>query len=231
MLFYQPADGYCFNSDSIFLYDFAASFALRGPLLDVGSGVGVIGLLLARDFNLPVTLVEKQAKMAYLARINARVNRIEARVVEQDFLTFKSPGQFETIVSNPPFYHPDVIQSKDAHLNACRYNTHLPILPFFQKIKRLIAPRGRFIFCYDPTQLSALLTGLEAVGLRAENICMVHPKADRPAKLVMIHARNQSKARSTIEPPFVVFEGQEYGRRAQAIFKKARTHTIKCEIS
>jgi tRNA1(Val) A37 N6-methylase TrmN6 len=230
LLFYQPADGYRFNSDSIFLYDFAASFAPRGRLLDVGSGVGVIGLLLARDFPVRLTMVEKQPMMAALARKNAEVNGIDAEVAETDFLDFEPEEQFDVIVSNPPFYHPDVVQSENGHIHACRYNTHLPIFPFFRKVKRLIAPRGRFIFCYDASQLQVLLAALTEVGLRVEDLRFVHPKKERPAKLVMVHARNQSRARTKVHPPFIVFEGEAYGPEARKIFEKARTHTLKCRI-
>ena len=44
MLLYQPQEGYCYNSDSIFLYDFISSFNPRGRMLDVGAGCGVVGL-------------------------------------------------------------------------------------------------------------------------------------------------------------------------------------------
>ncbi|BBG65709.1 tRNA (adenine37-N(6))-methyltransferase TrmN6 [Hydrogenimonas sp.] len=144
MLFYQPLDGYRFNSDSIFLYDFIRSFSPSGELLDVGCGVGVIGLLLARDFNLRPTLVDKQRLMVSYARKNAEINGIEAEVVLGDFLEFESPERFDFVVSNPPFYHEDVIKSEDLHIHACRYNSHLPPKPFFAKVKRLLKPRGRF---------------------------------------------------------------------------------------
>ncbi|WP_353662511.1 methyltransferase [Hydrogenimonas sp. SS33] len=230
MLFYQPEKGYRFNSDSIFLYDFASRFSPRGALLDVGSGVGVIGLLLARDFPVHLTMVEKQPMMAAYAARNIAASGIDAELVREDFLTFQPKGQFDFIVSNPPFYHPEVVQSEDENINACRYNTHLPIAPFFGKVKSLIAPRGRFVFCYDASQTAPLLSELEKVCLKAEDLRFVHPKADRPAKLVLVHARNNSRARTKVHPPFIVFAGKDYGEEAQKIFEKARTHTIKCQI-
>jgi len=230
VLFYQPQKGYCFNSDSMFLYDFIASCSPKGRLLDVGCGVGVIGLLLARDFNIDLTMVEKQEIMAELAQRNLEVNKIKAELIKSDFLEFRADKPFEFIVSNPPFYHPDVIQSQNSHINACRYNTHLPIEPFFKKVASLLNHRGHFIFCYDASQLPELLESLNRSELRAEELRMVHPKIDRLAKLVMIHARKNSKARLKILPPFIVFKGENYSIEAEDIFKRARTHTIKCQI-
>ncbi|WP_245757012.1 tRNA1(Val) (adenine(37)-N6)-methyltransferase [Hydrogenimonas thermophila] len=215
----------------MFLYDFISSYSPKGRLLDVGCGVGVIGLLLARDFNIDLTMVEKQDVMAKLAQRNIKVNKIDAELIKSDFLEFNATKPFDFIVSNPPFYHPDVIQSQNSHINACRYNTHLPIEPFFKKVASLLSSRGHFIFCYDASQLPQLLESLNKVALRAEELRMVHPKTDRAAKLVMIHARKNSKARLKVLPPFIVFEGDKYSTEAQEIFKKARTHTIKCQIS
>ncbi|WP_456380383.1 tRNA1(Val) (adenine(37)-N6)-methyltransferase [Hydrogenimonas sp.] len=214
----------------MFLYDFVASFSPRGNLLDVGCGVGVIGLLLARDFPVRLTLVEKQEKMAFLAKRNMVANRIEAKLIHGDFLSFESEKRFDFIVSNPPFYHPDVVRSEDEHIRICRYNDHLPVGAFFGKVKSLLAPRGRFVFCYDATQVGDLFLHLADVNLRVEDMRFVHPKKDRPAKLVLVHARNNSRARTKIRPPFVVFEGETYGPEAEAVFKKARTHTLKCRI-
>ncbi len=230
MLFYQPQNGYRFNSDSIFLYDFIRSFSPAGRLLDVGCGVGVIGLLLARDFGLRPVLVEKQKMMAEFARKNAEINGIEAKVQVCDFLDYESDDNFDFIVSNPPFYHEDVIQSEDPHLHACRYNTHLPPKPFFAKAKRLLKPRGDLFFCYDASQIAQITGALEDASLTVEHIRFVHPRAQRAAKLVMIHARRDSRAKTVVMAPLIPFEGESYGEEAAGIFKNARTHTIKCQI-
>ena len=49
MVLYQPESGYCYNSDSLFLYDFVNKLNPKGDMLDVGAGCGIVGLLCARD--------------------------------------------------------------------------------------------------------------------------------------------------------------------------------------
>ncbi|MDD5203594.1 MAG: hypothetical protein PHH41_10715 [Sulfurimonas sp.] len=58
----------------------------------------------------------------------------------------------------------------------------------------------------------------------------VHPKIDRGASLVMIHARNGSKSLMKIWEPFISFDGDEFSDKAQEIYKKASTQSIKCQI-
>ena len=46
MNLFQPKNGYCYNSDTMFLYDFTTKFNIKGDVLDVGGGCGVLGLLI-----------------------------------------------------------------------------------------------------------------------------------------------------------------------------------------
>lgn len=231
MLLYQPSEGYCYNSDSIFLYDFISSFNPRGSVLDVGAGCGVVGLLVARD-NEKVELeaVEKQAVFSELATINARVNKIEYKLHECDFLELEESKKYDYIISNPPFYPEGVTKSDNQMLFNARYNVNLPLRDFFKKVSRLLKPKAHFIFCYDATQFALVCAELDRVKLRVVDVQFVHPKIDRTASLVMLHVRNSSKSLMKVWPPFISFEGNEFSQKAQEIYKKASTQSIKCQI-
>lgn len=231
MLLYQPESGYCFNSDSVFLYDFISSFSPRGRMLDVGAGCGIVGLLVARD-NPKVTLeaVEKQDAFARYATKNAEVNGIGYRMHQGDFLSFEDERGYEYIVSNPPFYHDGANRSSDDMRHGARYNLHLPPDAFFKKVSRLLRANGHFIFCYDPQQFALLCALLDAVKLRVVDVQFVHSRADRNASLVMVHARKNSKSLLKVWPPFVTFEDDEFSQQAKLVYAKARTHSIKCRL-
>ncbi len=231
MFLYQPVGGYCYNSDSIFLYDFAASFNPKGAMLEIGCGVGIIALLLSRDFALRTTLIDKQERMAAYAEHNFRLNTLEAKVCEGDFLEFESEERFDLIVSNPPFYDADVMRSADESLNIARYAHHLPFEDMVKKVKKILKPRGHFIFCYDAKQIDSVLTALKLHGINPEVIRFVHSKIDRESKLVMIAARAASRARTKIAPPLIVFDDKSnYLEEARGAFERAGTHSIKGEM-
>lgn len=231
MFLYQPTSGYCYNSDSIFLYDFISTFRPKGSLLDVGCGVGIISLLLSRDFDIRTSIIDKQEKMLKYAEHNFVLNKLEAKSYLGDFTEFQTDEKFDYIISNPPFYDPRVQQSENTHLNIARYAHHLPIEAFIAKVKQLLKPRGYFIFCYDAKQVDLLLHYLTSYGINPETIQFVHSKIDRESKLVMIAARMGSKSMSQILPPFVVFdENSVYRKRAMEAFKKANTNSIKGDL-
>lgn len=72
--FYQLADGYAYNSDSLLLLDFAAQFCKNTPknILDMGAGCGILGISCAHYFRAKVVAIECQPKVALLAAINAK---------------------------------------------------------------------------------------------------------------------------------------------------------------
>jgi len=228
MFLYQPTSGYCYNSDSIFLYDFISDFKPKGALLDVGCGVGIISLLLSRDFNLQTSIIDKQEKMLKYARHNFALNHLDVKSHLGDFTEFNTADKFDYIISNPPFYDSRVTQSENTHLNIARYAHHLPIEDLIAKVKTLLKPRGYFIFCYDAKQVDLLVTHLTSCGINVEKIQFVHSKIDRDSKLVMIAARMGSKSMTQVLPPFVVFDEQSvYREKAQKAFEKADTNSIK----
>jgi tRNA1(Val) A37 N6-methylase TrmN6 len=231
MFLYQPPSGYCYNSDSIFLYDFISGFQPKGSLLDVGCGVGILSLLLTRDFGLQTSIIDKQEKMLAYATHNFRLNGLEVTPYLGDFLSLKTEARFDTIISNPPFYDPRVTQSEDTHLNIARYAHHLPIEGLIRRVKTFLKPKGWFIFCYDAKQIDLLMHQLRSYGINPEVIRFVHSKIDRESKLVMIAARNNTKSMTKVLPPLIVFDEQSnYLPEAMRAFEKAGTHSIKGEM-
>lgn len=230
MYLYQEANGFLFNSDAHFLYDFISRFNPKGELLDVGAGCGIIGLLCARDFHLNPTLIDKQAHNTILCQHNARVNQIDATIIDDDFLRYSFSKKYDYIISNPPYYHQGVTSSQSDRKAIAKENTHLPIVSMIQKVNTIIKPKGHFIFCYDAKQLPALLSILQDVKFTVEDIRFVHGREDKPAHLVMIHARKSSRSLCKIHSPLINFVDKEQSKEVKSIYQKTRTYSIKCKI-
>jgi tRNA1(Val) A37 N6-methylase TrmN6 len=230
LFLYQPTQGYRYNSDTIFLYDFIRRFRPKGALLDIGSGVGILGLLLKKDFRIDVTAIDKRCDMIAYTRRNFALHGWPVEAVCEDFGTWKCTKRFDMIVSNPPFYHPDVDQSDDSALNTARYAHHLPLVTLIKGAKSLLKPKGRFCFCYDAKQIDAVCRIAGEAKLNVETLRFVHAKIDRPSKLVFVSLRADSKAMTEILPPLVVFdEESRYLPEAQSAFEHANTHVVSAD--
>jgi len=230
MLLYQPDGGYCYNSDSILLYGFITALNPKGRMLDVGTGCGIVGLLVGRDCDVRLEGIEKQSIYGEFARRNAAINKIDYHLHEGDFTEFNEGSGYDWIVSNPPFYHEGSARSTNQMLHQARYNIHLPIEIFARKIAKLLTPKGQTAICYDARQFVLLCSAFEDAGLRVVNVQFVHSKWDRPSTLVLIHAKKNSKSTTNVLPPLITFEDEHYTPAVQAIYDKAKAHSIKCPI-
>ena len=219
MKLFQLKDGYRYNSDSLFLWDFArknCSFKASQSLLDVGCGCGILGLLLARDFNCALSCIDIQPQNCELAQINAQANDIKASIICADFFkdwesgnsagnskensvgnsagNFRIPSQsFERIICNPPFYDFGG-ENKNAHKNTSRNASSFDISAFASKCSKLLAPKGELVLCYDARLVDRLLQALLEAGLKPIKLAFLHSKPSKPANIVLVVAKKSAKS-------------------------------------
>jgi len=86
------------------------------------------------------------------------------------------------------------------------------------------------VFCYDASQFALLCHELAKVKMRVVDVVFLHPKKDKNASLVLLHARNGSSSLMKVHPPIIHFEQNVLSQRASEIYKKANTQSIKCQI-
>ncbi len=236
MVLYQPNNGYCYNSDTHFLYSFIVQNLYKfknisGDVLDIGSGSGILGLLVSREYEkLSLNQCEIQNSFQQLSQINAKCNKIDANIYRGSFLDLEFDKLFDMCVSNPPFYHTNVIKSENENLKIARYNDSLPLREFIKKVSEVLKNNGKFFFCYDVKQLNEIIFFLNEYKLNIESLQFVHPKKSKNATLVLVYARKNSKSLLNILPPLVVFEKEDFTTEVKEIYKKSSTHSIKVEI-
>jgi len=226
MILYQPKNGYCYNSDTMFLYDFITKFNVKGSVLEVGGGCGILGLLIKRDFpKIELTIIEKQKIMSEFIIKNLAVNNLSANIINDDFLEFEFENRFDFVISNPPFYQ-GTLKSENEIIKTARYEEFLPMRKFFEKVNKVLSERGEFIFCYDAKRIDDIISNMPKP-LKVVDIRFMYPRITKNATLVMIRAKRHAKSMITIHPPLIGFEGVNYSDEASEIYKKANTKSIK----
>ena len=237
MVLYQPINGYCYNSDTHFLYNFVYENLkkyrnIRGELLDIGSGSGILGLLLAREYtNLNLNQCEIQEVFQFFSTKNAQTNKLESTLYKGSFEKVEFDKKFDICVSNPPFYHSDVIKSENENLRIARYNDSLPFEQFIKKVSSVLTSEGKFFFCYDVKQINEILILLNKYKFNLEALQFVHPKLSKDATLILVYAKKNSKSLTKIFNPLIVFENNnDFTQEVQNIYEKSSTYSIKVNI-
>lgn len=71
---------------------------LTGNVADLGSGIGVIGVILSSYFDINITGVDVNPRAVELANLNFKRHDVKGINIVQDGLT----GAFDAVISNPP---------------------------------------------------------------------------------------------------------------------------------
>jgi len=115
-------------------------------ILDIGTGTGVLALMLAQRSMARVTGIEIEATAAREAAENARQSPWKHRIVifNISFQAFWEipPGSFDRIVTNPPFFSNNK-RSRDRLLAMARHNDLLPFNDLARGAVQLLAPKGK----------------------------------------------------------------------------------------
>lgn len=71
-------------------------------LLDIGTGIGVIGIALKKKYpTLEVTMTDVNLRALNLANKNAKLNNVDVKIFESDLYS-NIDKKFDLIISNPP---------------------------------------------------------------------------------------------------------------------------------
>lgn len=180
-------------------------------MADLGTGCGIIPLLLARPgTDVTVVGVEFQASMAELARHNVRVNGLEDRVsiLAEDIGNLRGlfpASSFHVVVANPPYRKPGTgrISPKEGRDKA-RHETTATLADFMTIAKYLVKPGGRICFIYHVSRLAELIAEAVALKLAPLRLRLVHDTTQSEAGMFMIELAKGRRGNMIIAPPLIV---------------------------
>lgn len=115
-------------------------------VLDIGSGTGLISLMMAQRFpEAEVVGIDMDADACGQARENVMASPFRDRVEIEccRLQDFGGVGVFDAIVSNPPFFV-DSLKNPDSKRTMARHTDSLPFRDLFAGVKRLLSDDGIF---------------------------------------------------------------------------------------
>lgn len=208
----QPRRGHRAGHDAVLLA--AATAAQAGErVVDFGAGVGAAGLAVAtRVRGIELTLVEIDDALADLARDNAALNRLAARVAVLDVAAPAQafvaaglpPDSADRVLMNPPFNRPSRHQaSPDSVRRAAHEGTEATLEVWVHAARRLLKPNGTLTLIWRADDLADVLAALGR-GFGGIVILPVHPTSKASAIRILVKAIKGDSALLVILPGLVL---------------------------
>lgn len=125
-------------------------------ILDVGTGTGLVALMLAQrslpDTNIVALEIDEAAAEQARDNVCRSPWQDKIEVLQKDFKQFNSLDKFDVIVSNPPYFV-DALGCPDQQRNAARHNNSLTYEDLLQGVAKLLSREGMFTIVI-PTDVS-----------------------------------------------------------------------------
>ena len=161
--------------------------------LDVGTGTGLLALMLAqRNANLQIDAVELDSQAAKQAQCNVQVSLWKDRinVFNVDFQQFKTNIRYDLIISNPPFFDEQTL-SPAKQRQMARHTVHLDIQTLLSKSAALLSPKGRLSIIYPATKYDEILRVATQNNLFINRLTFVKGNAKVKPKRILIELSRQ----------------------------------------
>ncbi len=220
----QHRHGYRFSIDALLLADFARPDP-GGTLLDLGTGCGIVALILARRHpHLRIFGVEVQPELALLAAENAAANGLEGRISIlqldlRDLTPGTLPAPIDAIVTNPPFRRQRSGRvNSDLQRAIARHEIKLTLEDLVRVSASILQAGGRFAAVYPADRLTALLVALQRFRLEPKMLRMVHSHRGEDAKRVLVEGVKGAGPGLQVRPPLEIYGSGGYTPEAAALF-------------
>ncbi len=204
----QNPDWFCFGIDAVLLSDFA-EIKQRDVVMDLGTGTGIIPLLLAAKTEAShIDGLEIQAEVAEMAQRSVQLNGLcdKVSIINSDLVDYKTSCQYNAVTCNPPYKTADTgMANPDDKLKISRHEVCCTLYDVIKTASRILKPMGRFFMIHRPERLADIMFEMRSLKLEPKRIRYVHSDVEKPPVMVMVEGRKCAKPYIKTEPPLVVY--------------------------
>ena len=224
----QKKDGFCFGIDSVLLSDFAKEIKKDSLVVDLGTGTGILSILLCAKTKLKKIIgIEIQEDMADMARRSSELNNLEDRfeVVNVNIKNLQGVLQenyYDAIIMNPPYMKLNTGKTNQNDKKfVSRHEVTASIEDFIIASKKLLKDKGSLYIVHRPNRLIDLCYFLRKYKLEPKILRLVYPKKESEANLVLIKAVKNGGSFLKIMNPLYVYENDgNYTNEVLKIYNK-----------
>ena len=206
----QNTEGFCFGIDSVLLTEFAKDMKKNKTIVDLGTGTGIIGILLTKKVEASKVIgVELQKDVAQMAKRSVELNNLQnvMQILNEDVQSLSlEKNSFDYIVTNPPYKKKGtgIINKEDKQLIS-RHETTVNLEEWIEVASNLLKDNGAIYMVHRPERLNEIIQDLRKYKLEPKRIRFVYPKKNKDANLVLIKAVKYANEFLKVEKPLIIY--------------------------
>ena len=219
----EPEGGIRFGTDALLLADFASS-AKRGFCIDLGTGSGIIPLLmLASGSKAEFCGLELQSDYARIASENAKNNGFGERFKvicgnAADHKTLFESGCADHVITNPPYMRADCgFENEHVPLNIARREISGGANMFCEAAAWCLKSGGSFFAVYRPDRLVNLFCAMKNNRIEPKRLRAVIPSIGKRPSLILVEGRKDGHEGLVYEHDLVLYTDPTHKEQTEEI--------------
>ena len=208
----QSPEKFCFGMDAVLLSGFASA-PEGGRVLDLGTGTGIIPILMAAKTDAKELIgLEIQEESADMAQRSVIYNDLQdrVRIVQGDI---KEAGQlfdaasFDVVTSNPPYMiGGHGLNNPEGPKAIARHEVLCDLEDVIRAAARCLKSGGKFYMVHRPFRLAEIMVLMHEYKVEPKRMQLVYPYADKEPNMVLIEGARGGRSRLTVEKPLIIYE-------------------------
>ena len=184
----QEKSAFKVGTDGVLLGAWADNTEAR-TILDVGTGTGLISLMLAQNCNAQITAIEPDKDSYDQAVENVEnspwANKIRVEMVNfQKFFTSHN-GLYDLIVSNPPYFN-NSLHNPDKRKSSCRHTETLSSVDILTGASALLSENGKLYLILPYVEGNLFIAEAVTFGFYCNNILKVKSHPGSPIRRLLL---------------------------------------------
>lgn len=220
----QNKEGFCFGIDAVLLSDFAKNIKNNAKVLDLGTGTGIISILLCGKTNLSKIIgVEVQEEVADMAKRSVRLNNLENKfeIINENITNLEKiyeRNSFDVIVTNPPYKKENTgIVNEEKKKLISRHEILARLEDYIKISNKLLKDKGEFYMVHRPERLVDIISYMRQYKIEPKEIRFVCSHENEPPKLVLIKGVKSGKPFLKFKENLYIYENN--GNYTEEIYK------------
>ncbi len=213
--FLQNEDGYKITQDSVLLANFV-DCNFDKSLIDLGTGSGIILLLLAkRCRGKKFYGIELNENLYSIACKNISLNEMEneIEVIHEDIrniATIFQPDTFDVVVTNPPYYEEgEGFVSKNPERKMAKTQLSIDLSLIFKTSFYLLREKGSLYIIYPTKKLQTVFLLARRFQFVPKKLRFIHYDLERNSELFLMKLAKRTKEGLIVEPPVIIREKKD----------------------
>ena len=219
----QNIKGFCFGIDSVILSDFAKDVRNNSIGADLGTGTGIIGILLSAKTKLKKIIgIEVQEDIADMAKRSISLNRLEEKfeVININIKNVEEKFKRESldfVITNPPYKKLDTGKvNENEYKYISRHECSANLEDFIKASKYLLKDKGSLYMVHRPERLADIIELMRKYKIEPKKIRFVYSNIEKEPTLVLI------KGIKNAMPLIIYNENGEYTDEIYKIYNKEK---------